>query len=313
MNELIRSKLDSYAPLLEKIPFYLLELGGKRIRPALTLMVARSFGMEKPSSDLVSVAAGIELIHMATLLHDDIIDNAPIRRHKESPLQRFGLNNTLLSGDFLLVRAFSMCAKLDRHIIDCTETACIELTEGEILELTADLKTIRLEESLEIARRKTASLFRLASESAAFLCGLRGEALHSLSQFGDNLGIAFQILDDLLDITSSSEVLGKIPGTDIRERKPASVNLLWIETQSELSEQFSTGRLKASDENIAAALSEITSGPIPQRVRELALLYTEKARESLYSGAKCYEQECGVKANLESLELLIDYTVERLQ
>jgi geranylgeranyl pyrophosphate synthase len=137
VETLISSKLTSDAELLETIPAYLLGLGGKRIRPAMTLLVSRAFGsksVEFPVAEVIDVAAGIELIHMATLLHDDIIDKSPLRRHKQSPFLKFGLGNSLLAGDFLLVRAFSLCARLDRYVIDATEQACIELTEGEILE-----------------------------------------------------------------------------------------------------------------------------------------------------------------------------------
>jgi octaprenyl-diphosphate synthase len=228
VETVIRSKLVSDAPLLEEIPAYLLELGGKRMRPVLTLLVARALGQQTPAPALIDVAAGIELIHMATLLHDDIIDNSDMRRHKASPLNRFGQSETLLAGDFLLVRAFSLCARLDAAIIDATERACIHLTEGEILEVPLYATQHSRETALTIADKKTAALFELAAYSAAHIATANPTVTSSMAAFGQALGIAFQILDDILDVTSDADLLGKPSGTDIRERKPSIVNILLL-------------------------------------------------------------------------------------
>jgi octaprenyl-diphosphate synthase len=134
VEQRIRDTFRSDVTLMREVPDYLLRLGGKRIRPALTLLVSKALGIDPINEDVFNVSAGIELIHMATLLHDDIIDDSPVRRHQQSPYAKFGTPATLLSGDFLLTRAFGLCAKLDDTIITATEQACIELVEGEALE-----------------------------------------------------------------------------------------------------------------------------------------------------------------------------------
>jgi octaprenyl-diphosphate synthase len=310
VEAVIKSKLVSDAPLLEEIPTYLLSLGGKRVRPLLALLVGRAAGLAEPKNALIDVAAGIELIHMATLLHDDIIDKSPLRRHKESALVRYGVGNTLLSGDFLLVRAFSLCAKLSRYIIEATEIACIELTEGEILEIPLHLKSHTLESSLDIASKKTASLFRLSAQCGAHIAGLDGEILQCFSDFGLNLGIAFQILDDILDIDSDEKALGKKSGTDILERKPSVVNLLWLGSGSALSKSL----LKAPAENDAqkilpAARLEIVNGSVLRDARKLALEYHNKASKSL---KRAREISPDSKEGFSNLEILLDFTLERI-
>ena len=309
VEAIVQSKFESESKLLTDIPQYLFSTGGKRMRPVLCLMTARAFGLSPTESKLTEVAAGIELIHMATLLHDDIIDNSPKRRHQESPFVKFGLGDTLLSGDFLLVRAFSLCARLDRPIIDATEVACIELTEGEIMETDRPLAEHTIETSLEIARKKTASLFRLATYSAAYLAGLRGELLTLLSEFGESLGIAFQILDDILDVTSSEDLLGKQSGTDIREQKPSAVNLLWLATNSTLAKKL-TDKNQLSSEYVAAALEELKQSSVVSDARTLALSYADKARGSLQKAASLAPKYD--RSFLTDLESIIDYTVERV-
>ena len=311
VEDLIREKFVSDAALLSEIPEYLLNLGGKRMRPALTLLAARTFGMPKPSQALLDVAAGIELIHMATLLHDDIIDKSPTRRHKESAFVKFGLENTLLSGDFLLVRAFSLCARLDSYIINETESACIELTEGEILEVPLHKQKHTLETSLTIARKKTAALFRLSACSAAHLAGAGSAATAKMSEFGENLGVAFQILDDILDVTSNEDLLGKKSGLDLIERKPSVVNVLWLASGSPLAQKLTTAPGEKEEEFAQQALSELRPGKVVREARELALKYVEGASKALSEAVKLAPKV--ESSALEDLRALIDYTTERVE
>ncbi|MBN8550282.1 MAG: polyprenyl synthetase family protein, partial [Deltaproteobacteria bacterium] len=286
VDRLIREKLKSDAALLTEIPAYLLNLGGKRMRPALTLLTARAFGMPQASQALLDVAAGIELIHMATLLHDDIIDKAPTRRHQESAFMKFGLENTLLSGDFLLVRAFSLCARLDADIINATEDACIELTEGEILEVPLHKQEHSLESSLTIAKKKTAALFRLSAFSAAHLAGAGAAAAAKMAEFGEKLGIAFQILDDILDVTSDEDLLGKKSGLDLIERKPSVVNVLWLASGSPLSKRLRSAPDDQDELFAKQALAELRPGKVVQEARALALRFVDEAAQALSDAAK---------------------------
>lgn len=312
VERLMRSKFASESKLLSEIPEYLMDLGGKRIRPVLTLVAARALGMSTPSRELIEVAAGIELIHMATLLHDDIIDCSPLRRHKESPFLKYGSTNSLLCGDFLLVRAFSLCAHLDSFIIDETERACIELTEGEIEEIPLHKKTGSLKDSLDIARKKTASLFRLCAASASHLAANYKPATDALSSFGENLGIAFQILDDILDVVSDEATLGKKAGIDIHERKPSIVNVFWLEENTPLSRELLKAPEGTEEEYIAQAIAELRSSRAVQKARALASDYAAKARAALHEGARLCPKPIH-EDSLRLLEALIDFTLARMQ
>ncbi len=311
IERLIEEKLSSEAPRLTEIGSYLLGLGGKRIRPVLTLLSARACGMAAPSPALIQVAAGIELIHMATLLHDDIIDKSPRRRNQESPLVRYGVEDTLLCGDFLLTRAFSLCAHLDRYIIDCTEEACINLTEGEILEVPLHKKKHSVETSLLIAEKKTAALFRLGALCGAHLSGVSPHVVNEMASFGEQLGIAFQILDDILDVTADENLLGKKSGVDLAERKPSLVNVLWVESGSQLAKMLHQTPSNSEQDFVDAALRELRGSAVIERARELACAYASKAQHALEicvrSGEKGLNQEA-----FATLGDLVQYTIDRL-
>lgn len=298
VEKLVVSKFKSDSDLLREIPDYLFSLGGKRIRPYLAILTGRALGLHTIPEALIQISAGIELIHLATLLHDDIIDKSAKRRNASSPFVKYGTPNTLLAGDFLLVRAFSLCAHLDRYIVERTEIACVELTEGEIEEIPLSERKITVEQSIEISRKKTASLFRLATESAAFIA--TGNPSEELAIFGENLGIAFQLLDDILDVTSSEEILGKPIGTDIREKKPSVLNILWSEeTGSNLLFQ---SRELNDDEIREAVKSQIDSRAL-RTVREMAVNRVKIAEDSL----------CKVIPNSPELIALSRFIIERLK
>lgn len=312
VEKIIQTKLPSEAALLTEISEYLFSLGGKRIRPILTLLAGRAFGQERPSQSVLDVAAGIELIHMATLLHDDIIDKSPLRRHQESAYSRFGIANTLLSGDFLLIRAFSLCAKLDTFIIDATEDACIALTEGEILELPLYDHNHTLESSLDIAAKKTAALFELAAVSGAHLAGASKEASASMAMFGRDLGIAFQTIDDVLDVISDEDILGKKSGSDLIERKPSIVNVLWLQSDSAISKRLKQKPGAASEENefVEQALVELRGSDTIEKAKALAISYAESARGHL-NKALSLSPSSSTEAKT-ALSDLVDFAVERL-
>lgn len=315
---LIREKLISDSTLLSEIGTYLLDLGGKRMRPLLALFIARALGTKTPGKPLYALAAGLELIHMATLLHDDIIDKSPLRRHKDSPFKKFGADTTLLCGDFLLTRAFSLCAHLNEYIIDATERACVELTEGEILETPLFAQKHSVASALVIAEKKTASLFKLAAEASAHLAGAQEPLLEACSSYGKNLGIAFQILDDVLDVTSTSEELGKMAGIDILERKPSFVNVFWLASGDPKAQRLLT-KPNPSDNSeeisfIKSVIPELRKSAAVTQARNLAKEYAEKARSSLnqiYKTAQIQGLEVEKEA-FSTLELFVDYTISRI-
>lgn len=298
----IKSVLKSSASLLEEIPQYLLNLGGKRMRPVLCLLVNKALSSDlKP--DLIKIAAGIELIHMATLLHDDIIDDSNLRRGKPSAFKVYGSPNTLLAGDFLLVRAFGLCSELDPFIVKATEAACVELTEGEILELAATCEDSTLENYISIASKKTASLFALSASTSAFI---NNSETQNWYNFGLNLGIAFQILDDILDVTSSEKVLGKPLGTDLKEKKASIVNILWLQSGSVKAKELLLNKETPSPEDILAAIADIKVSGSLESSKEYAISYANKAKECLNLISN------NNKLDTELLSGLIEYTLERL-
>jgi octaprenyl-diphosphate synthase len=318
---------------------YLFSLGGKRLRPVFTILMAQSFSLNPEDHDLVQIAAGIELIHLATLLHDDIIDNSTLRRNAPSPLVKFGMPATLLTGDFLLVRAFGLCAQLDKEIINATEEACVNLVEGEISEgsLTDSIPTID-DYINQIAAKKTAALFALGAFAAGHLAGLTIPEKNLLRDVGRDLGISFQILDDILDVTSNDQVLGKAIGTDIRERKPSIINILWLQSGSQLAQKLLQSPIlqepHQEDQFIKLALSELNSQQpsvdleqasrssgefdITQHAvtdpisvaREIATYYANRAKDKFNQVKK--SSSLTDHANCANVELLIDYTLNRL-
>ncbi len=332
VESIISSRLGSDAPKITEISQYLLTLGGKRIRPVLTLLCGELFGIKPPfgadprGCQLLDIAAGIELIHMATLLHDDIIDKSPVRRHKPSPYKLFGTDSTLLTGDFLLTRAFGLCARLDRFVIDRTEEACIALTEGEILETNLIEDSHSVTSSLLVAKKKTASLFRLAAESAAHLAGTTDAVVEQMALFGENLGIAFQILDDVLDVTSDEATLGKRSGQDLRERKPSLVNVLWLVSDEPLPKssgfELSDGakRLKTSpadydpsseDRWVSECLKFLPSSKTVDQARATAKDFVFKAQAALGKAADLHGQTVD-KGALKALRSLTEFVLDRV-
>ena len=289
-----------------------MSLGGKRIRPVLTLLCGKALGTDDISDEFLDVAAGIELIHMATLMHDDIIDQSPVRRHKPSPYAKFGTPATLLSGDFLLTRAFGLCAKLDDDIVTATEQACIELVEGEALESALYAEKHSKASSLTIAQRKTASLFRLAAFCAAHLSGGSLETKRLMSTFGECLGIAFQIIDDILDVTSDEATLGKKQGLDLLERKPSLVNVLWLESGDADAKRLLIPPLSPADEQpwVDAAVLKLKDGPVISEAKRLAASYADQSSKALTEalGGNLHE----LNPAGEALFAVVDFALDRV-
>lgn len=308
----IRACFASDVGPMFNIPDYLLSLGGKRIRPILTLLCAKALGGPHISPDLIRIAAGIELIHMATLMHDDIIDQSPTRRHQPSPYAKFGLPLTLLSGDFLLTRAFGLCAKLDDTVIAETEQACIELVEGEALESPLHMTEHTQESSLVIANRKTASLFRLGAFCAAHLTSASPSSIRAAAKFGQALGVAFQIVDDILDVQSDENTLGKPPGIDILERKPSLVNILWLETDSALSRRLKVAPHDSASENkyVQASLEEIAQSGVLLQAVKAAQSFGFDARKNLDEALLGNNKEPSIYS--EGLRAVIDFALDRV-
>jgi octaprenyl-diphosphate synthase len=217
-EEFCRQIVSTVSPITE-IGQYLQVSGGKRLRPALVLLASKLCGYEGPSA--IKLGAVVELIHTATLVHDDIIDEADIRRGRPSTNSRWGDPMSVLAGDWMYMQAFNISlAERNFRILELLISLTQGMVEGELLQLTRLRKIdVTEDEYHELAYRKTAILFSACLRLGAILGSKSDEEETKLGEYGANLGLAFQLIDDLLDFTSSEEKLGKPIGNDLREGK----------------------------------------------------------------------------------------------
>jgi octaprenyl-diphosphate synthase len=263
---------------LTDIAAHLIDGGGKRVRPMVTLLAHLGLG-GKGSQDIVDIATAIELIHSATLLHDDILDDAETRRGKVSAYRKFGLKPTLVAGDFLFIKAFEFAGKFDEIVVQWTADACTLLTEGEILQgIFNRNRSVTLGDYVEIVRRKTASLFQTGCKVGAYLAGAKPAIVDQADNYGLNLGIAFQIVDDVLDVVGHAALLGKPTGMDLRDGNPSLPIILALDDNvvRDAFEQSETG-----ESQIAEALEAIKRGSAIRKAKELSRSYAEAALASL--------------------------------
>ena len=220
LDQEIEKQLSSDIELINNISQYIVNSGGKRIRPLIVLLSARACG----ASDLdriVKAAAMIEFIHTATLLHDDVVDNSDSRRGIKTAHQSFGNESTILVGDFLYSRAFQIMVQINHMgIMEVMSDATNTIAEGEVLQLiNSGNPKINKEQYLEVIYRKTGKLFEAAMVVGGLLSNQSQTVLNTLQLFGKELGMAYQIVDDVLDYSSSFEIMGKDVGDDLAEGK----------------------------------------------------------------------------------------------
>ncbi len=220
VDELIKKRLHSEVVLINQIGHYIVNSGGKRLRPVLLLLTARAFGYE--GTDHHELAAVVEFIHTATLLHDDVVDGSELRRGKETANNVWGNEASVLVGDFLYSRAFQMMVNVNNmRVMEILSETTNTIAEGEVKQLlnvhNADLDE---EGYLDVIRSKTAKLFESSSQLGAVLTGRNAVEERAMADYGMYLGTAFQLIDDALDYSSSSEDLGKNIGDDLAEGKP---------------------------------------------------------------------------------------------
>jgi geranylgeranyl pyrophosphate synthase len=280
VEENLSRAIRSREPDLSEISAHLIHSGGKRVRPMVTLLAYFAFGGER-TQDIVDIATAIELIHTATLLHDDIIDGAETRRGKESAYKKFGLKSTLVTGDFLFIKAFEFAGKFDETVVQWTADACTMLTEGEILQGHFNRnRSVTVDDYLEIVKRKTASLFHTGAKVGAYLAGAPSSLVDEAERYGLNMGIAFQMVDDVLDVAGHVDLLGKPTGMDLRDGNPAlPIILALITGDGAVCEAFECG--KPTEEQICAALKAIKTGASIQEAKSLSKRYAKEALKSV--------------------------------
>jgi octaprenyl-diphosphate synthase len=220
VNDLILQRLSSDVVLINQIGHYIVGSGGKRLRPMVVLLAARACGYKADRH--VDLAAVIEFIHTATLLHDDVVDGSELRRNQDTANAVWGNEASVLVGDFLYSRAFEMMVDVGlMPIMDILSHATNRIAEGEVLQLLNCNDPDTTERKyMEVIKRKTATLFEAGTRLGAVLGGVTPEQERAMADYGLHLGIAFQLVDDALDYSSSNAELGKNVGDDLAEGKP---------------------------------------------------------------------------------------------
>lgn len=220
VNSLIHARMSSrHAPRIPEVTAHLIEAGGKRLRPLLTLAAARL--LDYPGEYHIHLAATVEFIHTATLLHDDVVDESKQRRGRPTANLLWDNKSSVLVGDYLFARSFQLMVEPGNlRTLEILANASATIAEGEVLQLTA-AQDLRTDEAtyLQVVRGKTAALFSAATEVGGVIADAPEEQTRALFDYGDALGIAFQIVDDLLDYGGATETIGKNIGDDFRERK----------------------------------------------------------------------------------------------
>lgn len=220
MDQLIQQRLQSDVALINQLGFYIINSGGKRLRPAIAILCAKACGYEGDKH--INLATIIEFIHTATLLHDDVVDNSSMRRGQETANNLWGNEASVLVGDFLYTRSFEMMVEMQSmRLMEILSHTTNIIAEGEVLQLLnchdADTTEARY---LEVIHHKTAKLFEAAGQLGAVISNASDEIERAMSDYAMHLGSAFQLVDDLLDYSESSEDIGKNIGDDLAEGKP---------------------------------------------------------------------------------------------
>lgn len=305
-QELARQSATAFEPVSE-ITTYLLGGGGKRMRPALLLLVNRYAGRRREGT--IRLAAVVELLHSATLIHDDVIDSADTRRGRPSANSRWGNHRSVLAGDWLYMQSFQMALEeRNFRILDVLIDLTQKMVEGELIQL-AKIGRIDITEddALKLATHKTACLFSGCARLGAVLGGLEGEEEEALADYGTYAGLAFQLVDDLLDFTASAKQLGKPVLSDLKEGKVTLPLIYAMENGHREARELVARVLEEKEfvsvkpERLVALVNE--SGAL-QKTRILAHEYAAKAKACISSGQRDSEYA-------RALLTLPDFILER--
>ncbi|WP_223669223.1 octaprenyl diphosphate synthase [Kangiella shandongensis] len=286
-NQMILDRLQSDVALVDQVGHYIVAAGGKRLRPMLVLLAAKSTGYE--GNDHAKLAAVIELIHTSTLLHDDVVDESSMRRGRETANELFGNQASVLVGDFLYSRSFQMMVEVDNmKVLNVLADTTNQVAAGEVLQLmNINDPDVSEEGYYQVIERKTAILFAAATQLGALLTGASDQIEKGLRTYGLQLGTAFQLVDDALDYAADADEMGKNVGDDLAEGKP-TLPLIYALTQS-------------SPENQALIRKAIEQGGLDDLERILAIVKSSNAIEYTYQAA-----EKAVKKAIDALTPLPD-------
>jgi len=308
VNAMIRDRMASeHAPRIPQVTAHLVEAGGKRLRPLLTLAAARLCGYGGPYH--IHLAATVEFIHTATLLHDDVVDESAQRRGRPTANLLWDNKSSVLVGDYLFARSFQLMTETNSlRVMRILSNASATIAEGEVLQLTAaqDLATTEAI-YLQVVRGKTAALFSAATEVGGVIAGAPEPQVQALYTYGDALGIAFQIVDDLLDYGGSTAAIGKNVGDDFRERK-LTLPVIKAVAQADATERAFWDRTIAKgrqeDGDLDQALAIMARHGAMQAARADALGWAAQAKAAI-----AVLPDHPIRAMLHDLA---DYVVERI-
>ena len=274
----LSESINSDIELATEVSGHIVNSGGKRIRPAICILVAKTLGYSE--SDLIRLASSIELLHTATLIHDDVVDESLTRRGKESIQAKWDDAHGVLVGDFVYSKAFQLMASFDNpKIIRALANATNKISEGEVLQLSMrEQSNLSEKDYFNIIDRKTAELFKVSAVTAGILCESAKPVLDSLNNFATSLGLAFQIQDDILDYYGQENLTGKKVGKDFEEGKFTLPIILSLKTMNQT--------------NKTRLLSLFKTRKIEDFAEILALMESEKTTEQLQTIFTHYSNEC---------------------
>jgi octaprenyl-diphosphate synthase len=282
VEEEILRNIQSKQELLTEISMHIIGSGGKRIRPGISLLAYFAVGGRTPD-DIVGIAAAFEIIHSATLIHDDINDGGETRRGVVTAYRKYGVQKALVAGDFLFVRGFRLGGSLSQELVDIIANACTGMAESEILQGQHERNpSTPLDVYFNIIEGKTAKPIEAGAKTGAILGGGSPSEIDALGMYGLNIGVAFQIIDDILDITGNESVLGKSRGMDFMEGKPTLPLILALNNGNNgmrLKELF-----VKEDKNsveMEEVLEYLSTSEVLAEAREHARIYASRAVDSL--------------------------------
>jgi octaprenyl-diphosphate synthase len=282
VDEVIRQRLSSRVALIDQISSYIVGAGGKRIRPRLVLLFSEALGFEGP--ERYELAATVEFIHTATLLHDDVVDESALRRGRATANAMFGNAASVLVGDFLYSRAFQMMVSVDRmRVLEVLADATNVIAEGEVLQLlNMHDPDLAVEDYLQVIRYKTAKLFEASARLGAVIAGAPPALEDACADYGRSLGTAFQLVDDLLDYEGNSSELGKNVGDDLREGKPTLPLLVAMERADEADRALIRHAIEQGEQQkLPQILAIVRNTGALDATRQAAQAEADKARAVL--------------------------------
>jgi octaprenyl-diphosphate synthase len=282
VDQVIHRRLASQVALVNQISHYIVSAGGKRVRPMLLLLVARALGND--TSQRHELAAVVEFIHTATLLHDDVVDESNLRRGRQTANAMFGNAASVLVGDFLYSRAFQMMVSTNRlRVMDVLAEATNVIAEGEVLQLmNMHDPDISVDDYLRVIEYKTAKLFEASARLGAVICDSTPDVEEACASYGRALGTAFQLIDDLLDYEGSTAELGKNIGDDLREGKPTLPLLVAMQRGTpEQREMIRNAIINGVVERMAQIVEIVKATGALEATREAAQAQAELAKACL--------------------------------